>query len=169
MLLHSSTFFLQGDNLWSEGKPNRSCLPPLFASRWQLIFVAHSCTRRSSHITSPAFASCSDAGSLAQVPAHRTDTEGLASQLHWCAEAGGCVWWGISPQVCRLGTAGMLEIKIRRDDVIRSSHKLDFSEYEQEVSASKIWKEDVSKESHLLCRDFGGGECDIHSVETLNL
>lgn len=34
-------------------------------------------------IHSLAIASCSDAGTLAQVPAHRTDTDGLASQLHW--------------------------------------------------------------------------------------
>lgn len=60
-------------------------------------------------------------------------------------------------------------MNIKREDIIRSTHKLDFSETEQELSVCKTWKEDISKESHLLCQYFGGGGCDIHSVEILNL
>lgn len=43
------------------------------------------------------------------------------------------------------------------------------SKSEEELKACKTWKEDISKESHLLWQYFGGGGCEIHSVETLNL
>lgn len=59
------------------------------------------------------------------------------------------------------------EAKKRRRHQILPQARL--SKSEEELSVCKTWKEDISKESHLLWQYFGGGGCENHSVETLNL
>lgn len=93
----------------------------------------------------------------------------LSSLVSTRGQAGGCVRWGISHRVCRAGTTGVLQTKMKRGDVIRSSHKLDLVNLKRNFSVRKTRKEDISKESHLLWQYFGDGGCEIHSVETLNL
>lgn len=58
---------------------------------------------------------------------------------------------GISHQVCRAGTTDTLQMKIRREDVIRSSHKLDFVNLKRNFQHAKLGKRTFLKKA--TCSD----------------